>query len=237
MLAETTAAAHAAAEKRNGEITERLNGEAAAAAARIAAAKTAAMAEVKTVATELAQAAAEKTDWGKRTRSRCQRRCQPGGRGGGLMEFGATFFVGLAFLVFVGVLFYYKVPGMLTKGLDERAEKIRNDLDEARRLREEAQTLLATYERKQRDAMQEAEAMIAHAEEEAKREAVIAAEKLEESIKRREQLALEKIALAEAQAEKDVREAAVEVAVTAAGRVIAEKVTGAKADALVDPID
>jgi hypothetical protein len=85
------------------------------------------------------------------------------------------------------------------------------------------QSLLATYERKQRDALQEAEAMVAHAEEEAKREAAIAAQKLEESIKRREQQALDKIALAEAQAEKEVREAAVEVAVDAAGRVIATK--------------
>ncbi len=150
------------------------------------------------------------------------------------MEFGATFFVGLAFFVFVGVLIYYKIPGMLTKGLDERAEKIRNDLDEARRLREEAQTLLATYERKQRDAMQEAEAMIAHAEEEAKREAAIAAEKLEASIARREQQALEKIAMAEAQAEKEVRDSAVDVAVAAAGKVIAEQLSGAKADAVVD---
>ncbi len=150
------------------------------------------------------------------------------------MELGATFWVGAAFVVFIGVLFYYKVPGMLTKGLDERAEKIRNDLDEARRLREEAQSLLATYERKQRDAMQEAEAMVAHAEEEAKREAAQAAEKLEEAIKRREQQALDKIAMAEAQAEKDVREAAVEVAIAAAGKVIAEQVSGDKADALVD---
>ena len=150
------------------------------------------------------------------------------------MAFDATFWVGAAFFVFVGVLVYYKVPGMLTKVLDERAEKIRQDLEDARRLREEAQSLLATYERKQRDAMQEAEAMIAHAQEEAKREAVIAAEKLEESIARREQLALEKIALAEAQAEKDVREAAVEVAITAAGKVIAGQVSGEKADALVD---
>jgi F-type H+-transporting ATPase subunit b len=150
------------------------------------------------------------------------------------MHFDATFFVGLAFLCFVGVLIYYKVPRMLTKGLDDRAEKIRHDLDEARRLREEAQTLLATYERKQRDALQEAEAMIAHAEEEAKREAVIAAQKLEDSIKRREQQALDKIALAEAQAEKEVREAAVEVAVNAAGRVIAEKLTGDKAASMVD---
>jgi F-type H+-transporting ATPase subunit b len=149
------------------------------------------------------------------------------------MHFDATFWVGTAFIVFIGVLIYYKVPGMLTKGLDERAAKIRNDLDEARKLREEAQALLANYERKQRDAMSEAKQMVEHAHEEAKREAGIAAEKLEEALKRREQSALEKIALAEAQAEKEVREAAVAVAIEAATQVIAKHVSGERADALI----
>lgn len=151
------------------------------------------------------------------------------------MEFlDATFFVGVAFVVFIGVLFYYKVPGMLTKSLDDRAEKIRNELDQARELREEAQSLLATYERKQRDAMAEAQEMIAHAEVEAKRETELARAKLEEGIARREQAAIAKIAMAEAQAEKEVREAAVEVAIAAAGRVIAEHLEGARAGAMVD---
>ena len=150
------------------------------------------------------------------------------------MSFDATFFVGLAFVIFIGILIYYKVPGMLTKGLDDRAERIRKDLDEARELKEEAQSLLATYERKQRDAMQEAEAMIAHAEVEAKREQEIAAAKLQESLARREQLAVEKIALAEAQAQKEVREAAVQVAVAAASEVIAGQLKGDKATEMVD---
>lgn len=148
--------------------------------------------------------------------------------------FGATFWVGAAFVVFIGVLIYYRVPGMLIRGLDERAQKIREELDEARQLREEAQALLANYERKQRDAMNEASQMIEHAMEEARREAAISAEKLEESIKRREESAVEKIALAEAQAEKEVREAAVEVAIEAATRVIARHVTGQRADDLID---
>ena len=148
--------------------------------------------------------------------------------------FDATFFVGAAFVLFIGILFYFKVPGMLTKGLDDRADKIRKELDEARQLKEEAQSLLATYERKQRDAMQEAEAMIAHAEEEAKREAENAAQKLADSIARREQLAVEKIALAEAQAQKEVREAAIQVAVAAATKVIGEQLQGDKATALVE---
>lgn len=146
----------------------------------------------------------------------------------------ATFFVAVAFFVFVGVLFYFKVPGMLTKGLDERAEKIKNDLEEARKLREEAQALLANYERKQREAVKEAEEMIAYARQEAEREAKAAAEKLDELLTRRQQQAVEKIALAEAQAEKEVRDAAVEVAIAAAAKVIASHAKGDAGSALID---
>lgn len=145
----------------------------------------------------------------------------------------ATFWVGVAFLLFVGILFYYKVPGMLTKALDDRADKIRQDLDEARQLREEAQTLLANYERKQRDALSEAEEIIAHAREEALREADLAAKKLDETVARRQQAAMEKIALAEAQAEKEVRDAAIEIAIGAASAIVAQQVKGERADALI----
>jgi F-type H+-transporting ATPase subunit b len=146
----------------------------------------------------------------------------------------ATFWVGIAFLTFVGILFYFKVPAMLTGALDERAKKISDDLDQARELREEAQALLATYERKQRDALAEAGEIIAHAAEEAKREAEIAAKKLEEAMARRQQTALEKIAMAEAQAEKEVRETAIEIAITAATAVVAQQVQGDRADALIE---
>ncbi|MDA1101610.1 MAG: ATP F0F1 synthase subunit B [Proteobacteria bacterium] len=146
----------------------------------------------------------------------------------------ATFWVGAAFLVFVGVLFYFKVPGMLTKALDDRSAKISGDLEQARQLREEAQVLLATYERKQRDALAEAEEIIAHAREEALREAKIAAEKLDQAIARRQQAALEKIALAESQAEAAVRDAAIEIAIGAATAIVAAQVKGARADALID---
>ncbi len=146
----------------------------------------------------------------------------------------ATFWVGIAFLVFVGILFYFKVPGMLTDALDTRAQKISDDLDQARQLREEAQALLATYERKQRDALAEAGEIIAHAAEEAKREAEITAKKLDEAIARRQQGALDKIAMAEAQAEKEVRETAIETAIAAATAVVAQQVQGEPADALID---
>ena len=146
----------------------------------------------------------------------------------------ATFWVGAAFVLFVGILVYLKVPGMLTGVLDERAKKISDDLDQARELREEAQVLLATYQRKQRDALKEAEEIIAHAKEEAMREAEQAEKKLEESVARRQQAALNKIALAEAQAENEVRDAAVEIAIAAATAVVAQQVQGDRADALVN---
>ena len=146
----------------------------------------------------------------------------------------ATFWVGAAFVLFVGILFYFKVPGMLTGALDERAKKISDDLDQARELREEAQVLLATYQRKQRDALKEAEEIIAHAKEEAMREAEQAEKKLEEVVARRQQAALNKIALAEAQAEYEVRDTAIEIAIAAATAVVAQQVRGDRADALVD---
>ena len=146
----------------------------------------------------------------------------------------ATFWVGAAFVLFIGILVYLKVPGMLTGALDERAKKISNDLDQARELREEAQVLLATYQRKQRDALKEAEEIIAHAKEEAMREAEQAEKKLEEAVARRQQAALNKIALAEAQAEYEVRDTAIEIAIAAATAVVAQQVRGDRADALVD---
>ena len=146
----------------------------------------------------------------------------------------ATFWVGAAFVLFVGILVYLKVPGMLTGALDERAKKISDDLDQARELREEAQVLLATYQRKQRDALKEAEEIIVHAKEEAMREAEQAEKKLEEAVARRQQAALNKIALAEAQAEYEVRDTAIEIAIAAATAVVAQQVRGDRADALVD---
>lgn len=146
----------------------------------------------------------------------------------------ATFWVGAAFVFFIGILVYLKVPGMLTSALDERAKKISDDLDQARELREEAQVLLATYQRKQRDALQEAEEIVAHAMEAASREAEQAEKKLEEAVARREQAALNKIALAEAQAEKEVRNAAIDIAITSATTVVTQRVRGDHSDQLVN---
>ncbi len=103
------------------------------------------------------------------------------------------FWVAVAFLILMAVI-AKPLCRMITGGLDSRTDKIRNSLDEAKELREEAQRLLAEYQRKQRDAAKECDDIIAHAEAETRRFAEEAAAKLEASLKRREQLAIDKIA-------------------------------------------
>lgn len=145
-----------------------------------------------------------------------------------------AFWVAIAFFGFIGVAIYFKLPGMITKILDERAKKIRNELDEAQRLREEAQALFAEYQRKTRNAAQEAEDIVTHAQAEAKRHAEQASKDLADMMERRTIQAEQKIAQAEAQAVQDVRTAAVDLAVNAARRVMQEELAEDKSDALVD---
>ncbi|SLN29347.1 ATP synthase subunit b precursor [Pseudoruegeria aquimaris] len=144
------------------------------------------------------------------------------------------FIVTLAFLLFIAVLFYFKVPGMIGGMLDKRADDIKSELDEARALREEAQTVLASYERKQREVQEQAERIVAHAREEAKLAAEAAKKDLEASIKRRMAAAEDQIASAEASAVKEVRDTAVNVAVAAAAEVVAKQMTAAEGNALID---
>jgi F-type H+-transporting ATPase subunit b len=144
------------------------------------------------------------------------------------------FWVLVSFVLFILLLVYLKVPGKVGTLLDERAVRISKELDEARKLREEAQGLLADYERKRRDADKEADAIIAQAREEAEIFATETREKLGETIERRGRMAEEKIAQAEAQAVKEVQAAAADIAIAAATRIIAEEVQGPKADQLVD---
>lgn len=134
------------------------------------------------------------------------------------------FWVLVSFLGFVGLVIYYKVPGMIGGMLDKRAADIAAELDEARRLREEAQQLLASYQRKQREAMKEAEDIITQAKAEAEQLAKETRANMEAQVDRRTKLAEDKIAQAETQAINDVRATAADVAVGAARRVIAGKV-------------
>ncbi|MGE0230322.1 MAG: ATP F0F1 synthase subunit B [Flavobacteriaceae bacterium] len=149
------------------------------------------------------------------------------------MELDATFYALIALLIFLAIVFYMKVPGMITSSLDGRAENIAREIDEAKRLRDEAQGLLAEYQRKQRDAEREAEDIIAQAREEAERMTREAKEALTELIERRTKAAEAKIAQAEVQAFNDVRAAAAEAATVAAERVLKQKVTGKAADDLI----
>jgi F-type H+-transporting ATPase subunit b len=145
----------------------------------------------------------------------------------------AEFWVAVAFVIVIAGLFY-KLRGTATTTLDERAAKIKAELDEARRLREEAQSKLAEYQRKQRDALKEAEAIVAHAKIEAERVAAQAALDLEAAIERRKRLALEKIALTETKALAEVRNLAVDLAITALRRVLAQDLDAPRRSALID---
>ncbi len=144
-----------------------------------------------------------------------------------------TFWVAVALVVFVALI-AKPVGRLASKGLDERADKIKAELDEAERLRKEAQDLLAQYQRKQRDAAGEAQSIIDHAKQEAERMDREGRERLKASLARRERLAEERIAMAEAKAVEQVRTRAVEVAIAAAGSVLADNLSAAKANALID---
>jgi F-type H+-transporting ATPase subunit b len=146
----------------------------------------------------------------------------------------AEFWVAVAFVAFLLILAYYKVPALIAKALDDRADAIRKELDEARRLREEAQSLLADYQRKHRNAGQEAEAIVEQARREAEAFSAETRKALAETVERRRRQAEDKIARAEAQAVDDVRAAAVDMAIAAAERILREKAAGPDGVALID---
>lgn len=152
----------------------------------------------------------------------------------GLLDPGAAeFWVLIAFLLFFGIVYYAGVPGKLTAALDTRADAIRRELDEARRLREEAQALLADYQKKSREAADDAKSIVDQARREAEALAAETQKQLADMVARRSKMAEDKIARAEAQAMAEVRGAAVDAAMKAAEKILAAKVTGAKADDLI----
>lgn len=143
------------------------------------------------------------------------------------------FWVLVSAVIFVIVI--WKPAGRSLSGtLDARAARIAAELDEARRLREEAERLLADYQAKQRDAVREAEAIVAHARDEAERLAAQSARELEQSLERRRRLAEERIAQAEAKAVQEIRGAAVDVAIAAARNVIAGELDQSRGSVLID---
>ena len=141
--------------------------------------------------------------------------------------------VAVAFVIFIGVLGYLGVHKTLTGALDKRAERIKAELDEARRLKDEAMALLAQYQKKAREAEGEAASIISDAKAEAERLAIEAKAKAEEFVARRTKLAEQKIAQAEAQAIADVKNAAAEAAVAAAEKILAGEAKGQVAADLI----
>ncbi len=136
----------------------------------------------------------------------------------------ATFWATVALVIFLGLVFYFKVPAMITKSLDERANRIRAELEEARKLREEAQQLLAEYQRKRKDAEKDAGDIVAAAKREADVLVSEAKRKTEDYVTRRTALAEQKIVQAERDAINEVRSSAVDIAVEAARSILAARV-------------
>lgn len=148
------------------------------------------------------------------------------------MQFDATFFAFVGLLLFLALVVYLKVPGMMAKSLDARADKIRDELAEAKRLREEAQHVLAEYQRKRKEAEAEAASIVAAAEREAAMLTAEAKQKTEEFVTRRNALSEQKIKQAETEAVNAVRSAAVDLAIAAAEAVLAKKTDAAVQDSL-----
>jgi F-type H+-transporting ATPase subunit b len=145
----------------------------------------------------------------------------------------AEAWVAVAFVVFLGLLVYFGAHRRVLDGIDQRRTRIKAELDEAVRLREEAQAVLAEYERKGREAEGEAAAMIAGAKAEAERLTAEAKTRMEDFVVRRTKMAEAKIAQAEAQALADVRAAAADAAVAAAEKILATAAKGKVAEDLL----
>lgn len=144
-----------------------------------------------------------------------------------------TFWALVALILFLIIVLAVGGPGMIAKALDARTQRIRNELDEARKNREEAQALLAEYQRRRRDAEAEASTIVEEARKEARRLTEEANEKLRDMVERRTKTAENKIAQAEAQATAEVRGRAAELAVAAATDILKARVSGETANRLV----
>lgn len=135
----------------------------------------------------------------------------------------ATFWATVGLVLFLALVVYLKVPAMLAKSLDERAGRITNELDEAKRLRAEAQALLVEYQQKRKEAEAEAAHIVAAAEREAEMLTAEARQKTDEFVARRTALSEQKIKQAETDAINSVRATAVDIAIAAAEKVIVQK--------------
>lgn len=157
-----------------------------------------------------------------------------GGDYGFASFFNTNYVVLIGFILFLALLFYFNVPAMILKMLDDRAETIRSELDEARNLRDEAQAALAAYERKSREVAEQSQRIIDHAREEACLAADAAKEDLKQSIARRLKAAEEQITSAEEKATRELRNRAVDVAIAAAAKILADGTTATEANKRID---
>jgi len=147
----------------------------------------------------------------------------------------AEFWVAAGLVIFLAiVIFVAKAPRAIAGALDAQAAKIQSDLDEAARIREEAQTLLAELQAERETAERQAKDMLAAAQEQVRLYEADAKAKLEESLARRQKLTEQRIQVAEAQAESEVRAAAAELAAQMAEQVLSQRLSGAKSDPLID---
>jgi F-type H+-transporting ATPase subunit b len=146
----------------------------------------------------------------------------------------AEFWVGVAFVLFVGLMVWLKAPAMAIKQLDAKADKIRAELAEAERLRKEAEGLLAQIRTRREEVEQQAKDMLANAEVEARQIEADAHARLEDQIRRRGELAQQKIAQAELEAARDVKTAAAELAADVAAAILSDRVQTMGSDPAVD---
>jgi len=146
----------------------------------------------------------------------------------------AAFWALVGLILFLALVIYMGVPGKVTSALDKRADTIRTELDQARKLREEAQGLLAEYQRKAREAEAEVEEIIDQAKREADAFGVEAKRRVEDYVTSRTKMAEEKIAQAEAQALNEVRSLSADVAIAASQRILSARARGATAEALIN---
>lgn len=145
-----------------------------------------------------------------------------------------TFWVGVSFFLFVGLVLYSKAHNKIAAMLDERSSAIAKQIVEAEALRDEAEKMLAEYQRKQREAEQEAADIIKAAKDAAEALKADAAKDIEKMIERRSRMATEKIAQEEAAAVKEVKEAAVDIAITATEKVLTESLKGPAGKSLIE---
>ncbi|PDT85552.1 F0F1 ATP synthase subunit B [Sinorhizobium sp. BJ1] len=150
------------------------------------------------------------------------------------MALDATFYALVGLILFFALIAYLKVPGKIAEALDARADKIGNELAEAKRLREEAQSLVAEYQRKRKDAEAEAANIVAAAQREAEMLTAEAKQKTEDYVARRTALSEQKIKQAESDAINAVRAAAVDLAISAAEKVLATKADASAQETLFE---